>query len=62
MKTDKLFRLQEVAEKLCVGKSTIWYYSKKGLLHPKKLSDRVTVWTESDINNFIASRINDEVA
>ena len=59
---EKLYRVKEVAEKLCCGKSTVWYWSKKNLLHPKKLSDRVTVWTESDINNFIQSRINDEVA
>jgi len=62
MKTDKLYRLAEVAEKLCCGKSTVWYYSKKGFLHPKKLSERVTVWTETDINNFIASRIDEVTA
>jgi len=58
---DKLHRVGSASEYLAMGKSTIWYLSKKGLLHPIKLSDRVTVWKQSDLDAFIASRI-DEVA
>ncbi|SFV71595.1 hypothetical protein MNB_SV-13-1489 [hydrothermal vent metagenome] len=59
MKQDKLFRVKEVAEYLAIGKSTAWYLSKKGLLHPIKLSERVTVWKQSDLDAFIASRIDE---
>jgi len=55
-KTDKLLRLREVAKYLKIGNSTVWYYCKKGLLRPIKLSSRVTVWKQSDLDAFIASR------
>ena len=55
-KTDKLLRLREVAKYLNIGNSTVWYYSKIGLLHPIKLSSRVTVWKQSDLDALIASR------
>jgi len=58
---EKLHRVGSVAEYLAIGKSTVWFLSKKGLLHPIKLSERVTVWKQSDLDAFIASRI-DEVA
>jgi len=58
---DKLHRVGSVAKYLAMGKSTIWYLSKRGVLHPIKLSPRVTVWKQSDLDAFIASRI-DEVA
>jgi len=54
-------RVKEVAEYLGIGVSTVWYYAKQGLLKPIKLSPRVTVFKKSDIDAFIASRI-DEVA
>ena len=58
---DKLHRVGSVSEYLAMGKSSIWALSAKGLLHPIKLSERVTVWKQSDLDAFIASRI-DEVA
>lgn len=54
-------RVDEVATYLSIGKSTVWLYAKKGLLKPIKLSPRVTVFKKSDVDAFIASRI-DEVA
>ena len=54
-------RAKEVAEYLGIGLSTVWHYSKQKLLKPINLSPRVTVFKKSDIDAFIASRI-DEVA
>ena len=54
-------RAKEVAEYLGIGLSTVWLYAKQGLLKPINLSPRVTVFRKSDIDAFIASRI-DEVA
>lgn len=51
---DKLLRLPQVAEKLGVSKSTVWLYSRNGTLpKPTKLSPRVTVWKESDVQALI---------
>ena len=54
-------RAKEVAEYLGIALSTVWLYAKQGLLKPINLSPRVTVFRKSDIDGFIASRI-DEVA
>lgn len=54
-------RAKEVAEYLGIGLSTVWLYAKQGKLKPINLSSRVTVFQKSDIDAFIASRI-DEVA
>ena len=54
-------RAKEVAEYIGIGLSTVWLYAKQGLLKPINLSPRVTVFKKSDIDAFIASRI-DEVA
>ncbi len=47
---EKLLRVPQVAEMLCVSKSTVWQYAREGKL-PKatKLSPRVAVWKESDV-------------
>ena len=47
---EKLLRLPQVAEMLCVSKSTVWQYAREGKL-PKatKLSPRVSVWKLSDV-------------
>ena len=54
-------RAKEVAEYIGIGLSTVWLYAKQGLLKPINLSPRVTVFRKSEIDAFIASRI-DEVA
>lgn len=54
MQQDKLLRVKEVAEKLSIGVTTVWLYAREGKLpKPTKISPRVTVWKESDINKFI---------
>lgn len=55
------FRDKELAQELRIGRSTVWYYVRIGMLNaPLKLSSRVSVWTRSDIDAFIASRISME--
>ncbi len=53
---DKLLRLGQVADMLGVGKSTVWLYARQGKI-PKatKLSKRISVWKQSDIQAFIES-------
>lgn len=51
---DKLLRLPQVAERLGVSTTTVWLYSRNGTLpKPIKLSPRVTVWKESDVQALI---------
>jgi len=53
---DKLVRDIGVAEALHIGRSTVWHYVRIGKLpKPIKLSSRVSVWRESDIQAFIDS-------
>jgi len=50
----RLIRITEVMDKLGIARSTVWYMVKKGTLpKPRKLSPRVTVWVESEIDGFI---------
>ncbi len=53
---DKMIRVEGVAETLQIGKSTVWLYVRQGKLpKPLKMSERVSVWRESDIQAFIDS-------
>lgn len=49
----------EVAQMLSIGRSTVWYLLKKGVLpHPIKISSRVTVWHREEILSYINKRSN----
>jgi len=51
-------RDKQVAEMLTIGRSSVWRMVKEGKLPaPFKLSEKVTVWKLSDIEAFIASRM-----
>jgi len=54
-------RAKEAHKYLGVGLSTLWLYVKQEKIKAIKLSDRVTIFTKSNLDAFIASRI-DEVA
>jgi prophage regulatory protein len=57
----RYLRLPQVLERIPVSKSTWWAGVRKGIF-PKslKLSQRVTVWREEDIDNIgINDRIHD---
>lgn len=51
--TKKMYRAKEVAQLLGIGLSTVWLFAKQGKLTPKKLSEKVTVFSIDEINkNF----------
>ena len=53
---EKFLRVQDVADMLAIGKSTVWLYTKTGKLpQPIKLSPKVTVWKLSEIEQFMSS-------
>lgn len=56
---ERLVRLPYVTEKTGLAKSTVWLFVKNGKLpKPIKLSERVTVWKESEIIAYINSLSN----
>ena len=48
-------RAKEASKYLGVGLSTIWLYAKQGKITPIKLSERVTIFKRTELDNFIAS-------
>ena len=51
---NKYIRLQDVMRKTGIAKSTIWLWVKEDKFpKPIKLSARITVWDESEIENWI---------
>ena len=55
---NQYLRDKQVAEMLTIGRSSVWRMAKEGKLPtPIKLSERVTVWKLSDIEAFVASRM-----
>jgi prophage regulatory protein len=59
MKNESLIRIQKVNSRTGLAKSTIWDMVKKDKFpKPIKLSPRVTVWVESEIDEFIENMIN----
>lgn len=50
----KNYRVKGAAEYLGVAVSTVWLYTKEGKISAIKLSDRVTVWEKSDLDDFVS--------
>ena len=46
-------RVRAAAKYMACGVSTVWYWAKKGLITPVKLSDRVTIFRKDDLDRFI---------
>ncbi|QOP42985.1 DNA-binding protein [Sulfurimonas sediminis] len=55
----KYIRAKEVASIYGIGLSTVWLYAKNGRLTPKKISERVTVFSVAELEELFNS---DEVA
>ena len=52
----KLYRNSELTEVLSLSKSTIWKLTReKSFPQPSKLTDRITVWKDTDIHEWIDS-------
>ena len=60
IKTENM-RAKEAHKYLGVGLSTLWLYVKQEKIKAIKLSDRVTIFTKSNLDAFIASRIDEVV-
>ena len=63
---NRFLRLPQVLELIPIGRSTLWAKIKKGEFpKPEKLSAKIAVWRESDIQAYINcdhnSSENDEV-
>ena len=55
----RLIRIKEVMNKTGIAKSTVWYMIKNGTFPiPRKVSPRVTVWVESEIDEFTEKVVN----
>ncbi len=50
---EKNYRVKTLKEKLGVGESTIWLWIKQGKLKSIKISDRVTVIPESEVQKLL---------
>jgi len=50
----KYIRAKEVAKVYGIGLSTVWFYAKRGLLHPKKITPRVTVFSVEELEKFFS--------
>jgi len=51
---DKFLRIPQVLELIPIGRSTLWAKIKKGEFpKPEKLSAKIAVWRESDIQAYI---------
>lgn len=58
---NKFLRIPQVMELTGLAKSTVWLWVKQGKLpSPIKLSTRVTVWKQSDIEEWINAQSNEE--
>jgi len=54
-----LLRVKDVVKKTSIGKSTIWVWVKEEKFpEPIKLSDRISVWKESDIDAWMEGKYN----
>jgi len=57
----KFIRIKDVMKKTGLARSTIWLWVKEEKIpKPIKLSERVTVWKESDIDEWMESKIDQE--
>ena len=53
MQTTKYLRAKEMAKYLNIGLSTVWLYAKQGKLTPKRLSERVTLFSIDEADRLI---------
>lgn len=54
----RFIRVKQVSQKLGIGKSTVWYkvHHDFDFPSPIKLSPRVTVWDEADIDEYMVTK------
>ena len=57
MNTPKHLRAKGMAKYLNIGLSTVWLYAKQGKLTPKKLSERVTLFSVEEADALLNSMV-----
>ena len=57
---ESFLRLSAVMKITAIARSTIWLWVKEGKFpQPIKLSPRVTVWKESDIQDWMKNKVKE---
>lgn len=51
--TKKALRAKEVSEIMGIGLSTVWSYAKQGILTPRKISTKVTLFNYDEVMELI---------
>lgn len=60
MEQQKLLRLPQVLERVAFKKSKLWkMVSEETFPQPIKISHKVTVWIESEIDQWVTDRISE---
>jgi prophage regulatory protein len=60
---ERFIRLPEVVRRCGVAKSSIWLWAREGKFpKPLKISERVTVWRESEVAAWIEARVTESRA
>jgi predicted DNA-binding transcriptional regulator AlpA len=54
MDSPKYLRAKEMAKYLNIGLSTVWLYAKQGRMTPKKISDRVTLFSVEEADKLVS--------
>lgn len=57
-KTERFLRIKQILEIVPIGRSTVWKMVSEGRFpRPLKLSERCTVWRETDVQQWMNDRI-----
>jgi len=54
----KRLRAKEIAQQNSVTITTVWNYSKRGLLTPIKISDRVTLFDAKEVEALFSGKVS----
>lgn len=56
MSPNEYLRPSQVAKEYPISISSIWRYAKLGLLHPQRVTNGVTVFLRSDLQEFFSGK------
>lgn len=62
MQQNEYLRPSQVAKEYPISISSIWRYSKLGLLHPQRVTNGVTVFLRSELEAFFNGKSNMDVS
>lgn len=48
----KVYRARQIAEVYSIGISTVWRFAREGKLTPRKITDKVTVFSIEECDKF----------